>query len=124
MRRLLPVVGLCFLAGCAAGPGRQYVVFFGSGSTALDDPAKNVVAEAAAWSAKRPDLTVEVEGYARNGGDLSADELLAIDRAKVVAQQLVADGVPARRILQKPRAPSNSEGVVGSRRVEIELVSS
>ncbi|NHN85392.1 OmpA family protein [Acetobacter musti] len=123
MRRLLPAVGLCFLAGCATGPGRQYVVFFGSGSTALDDSARNVVSEAASWSAKRPGMTVEVEGYARSGKDLSADELLAIDRAKVVAQELIADGVPANRIVQKPRPPSNADGVVGSRRVEIELVS-
>lgn len=123
MRPVVPaVLGLCLLSACVSTPDRQFVVFFGSRSVELDDSAKSVIAEAAQWAARKPSLLVQVEGYARQGGDLSADALLAIERAKVVSQQLAADGVSGDRIRQKPRAPSNAEGVVGSRRVEIELV--
>jgi outer membrane protein OmpA-like peptidoglycan-associated protein len=67
---------------------------------------------------------VQVEGYATAGNDLSADSLLAVQRAKLVAQQLHDDGVSGDRIRQTPRAPSTTEAsAVGSRRVEIELVS-
>ncbi|MBO1360996.1 MULTISPECIES: OmpA family protein [Acetobacter] len=123
MRRLFPALALCLLAGCTTGPGRKYVVFFSESSTTLDDASKNVISEAAAMAAKYPQADVRVEGYARANGDLSADSALAIDRAKLVAQQLSDDGVAASRISQHPRAPSNADGTVGARRVEIEFVS-
>ncbi|GBQ82901.1 hypothetical protein AA13595_1040 [Gluconacetobacter johannae DSM 13595] len=121
MRRLSLVLGLCLLAGCATGPSRKYIVFFTRDSTALDDPARLVVAHAAEQAAHYPNSVINVEGYAAAHGDLSADALLAIDRAKRVSAQLAADGVAGGRIRQKPRAPSNEDGAVGSRRVEIEI---
>ncbi|MBB2204407.1 OmpA family protein [Gluconacetobacter takamatsuzukensis] len=121
MRRLSLFLGLCLLAGCADGPSRKYVVFFTRDSTALEDPAVWVVQHAAEQAAHYPQSVVTVEGYASAHGDLSADALLAIDRVKKVSGQLVADGVRAERIRQRPRAPSNEDGAVGSRRVEIEI---
>ena len=123
MRRLMTVLGLSLLAGCASEPPRKYVVFFANSSTELDDAARNVVQQAAELAQKYPSRLVQVEGYATAGQDLSADSLLAIQRAKRVAQQLSDDGVSGDHIRQTPRAPSNTEGsAVGSRRVEIELV--
>ncbi|GAN61139.1 hypothetical protein ACI01nite_05690 [Acetobacter cibinongensis] len=124
MRRLLTVLGLSLLAGCASEPPRKYVVFFANSSVELDDASRNVIAEASAQAQKHSSHVVQVEGYAGAGNDLSADALLAVQRAKLVAQQLHDDGVSGDRIRQTPRAPSSTEAsTVGSRRVEIELVS-
>lgn len=123
MRRLLSVVSLCSLAACAdQGPGRQYVVFFSQGSSALDDTSLSVVEKVAEKARDYSGRTVVVEGYARQNGDLSTESLLAVQRAKAVSQQLMADGVSPRRIRETTRPPSNAQGVVGSRRVEIELL--
>lgn len=124
MRRLLPLLGLTILAACASQPGRKYVVFFSNQSVELNDTARNVIAEAARKAESNPGSIVQVEGYAgAGGGDLSADALIAIQRAKLVAATLHDDGVSGDRIRQTPRAPSNGEGMtVGARRVEIELV--
>ncbi|MFT8718733.1 OmpA family protein [Acetobacter sp.] len=124
MRRLLSVLGLCTLAACAGGENyeRQYVVFFGQGAATLDDASQAVVTRVAHRAQKHPEQIVSVEGYARQNGDLSSESLLATQRAKAVTQQLVADGVSETRIQQTTRPPSNAEGVVGARRVEIELL--
>ncbi|GAN63950.1 OmpA family protein [Acetobacter indonesiensis] len=124
MRRLLPVLGLSLLAGCATEPPRKYIVFFSNSSVELDDSARSVISEVSAKAQRHPSRVVQVEGYATAGNDLSADSLLAVQRAKLVAQQLHDDGVSGDRIRQTPRAPSTTEAsAVGSRRVEIELVS-
>lgn len=124
MRRLLPLLGLSVLGACASQPARKYVVFFSNQSVELNDTARNVIAEAARKAQNHPGSIVQVEGYAAAGGDLSADALIAIQRAKLVAETLHEDGVSGDRIRQTPRAPSSGEGMtVGARRVEIELVS-
>jgi len=123
MRRLSLVLGLCLLAGCSTGSSRKYVVFFTHGSATLDSPAQAIVSHAAKRALERNAGSVVVEGYAAAHGDLSADELLSIDRARVVADQLARDGVPQGVIRQTPRAPSNENASVAARRVEIEILS-
>ncbi|CEF42816.1 MULTISPECIES: OmpA family protein [Acetobacter] len=123
MRRLLPVLGLSLLAGCATQPARKYVVFFANNSVELDSSSRAVISEISAKAQRHPSRVVQIEGYAGAGQDLSADSLLAVQRAKLVAEQLHQDGVSGDRIRQTPRAPSTTEAsAVGSRRVEIELV--
>jgi len=123
MRRLPLVLGLCLLAGCSTGSSRKYVVFFTHGSATLDSTAQMIVSHAAKTAVDRGAGSVIVEGYAAAHGDLSADELLAIDRARNVADQLAHDGVAQSAIQQSPRAPSNENASVAARRVEIEIVS-
>ncbi|AHI24632.1 OmpA family protein [Komagataeibacter swingsii] len=121
MRRLSLLLGLGLLTGCAGGHPGKYVVFFTQNSTQLDAPAQMVITQAA-QRAVSTHARVRVEGYAAASHDLSADELLAIDRAKIVARQLAVDGVDASRISQQPRGPLNNEnGALASRRVEIEV---
>ncbi|MBE7619972.1 OmpA family protein [Gluconacetobacter entanii] len=121
MRRLSLLLGLGLLTGCAGGHPAKFVVFFTQNSTQLDTPAQTVISQAA-QRALAGHGTVRVEGYAAASKDLSADELLAIDRAKIVGRQLVVDGVDASRIRQQPRGPVNNEdGALASRRVEIEV---
>ncbi|AZV39795.1 hypothetical protein CFR75_05385 [Komagataeibacter xylinus] len=121
MRRLSLLLGLGLLTGCAGGHPGKYVVFFTPNSAQLDAPAQTVISQAA-QRAVTNHSKVRVEGYAAASHDLSADELLAIDRAKIVARQLAVDGVDAGRISQQPRGPMNNEdGALASRRVEIEV---
>lgn len=123
MRRLLPLLSLSILAACAAQPARKYVVFFTNQSVELNDTARSVIAEVANKAQRHPGAIVQVEGYAAAGKDLSADALIAIQRAKLVADTLYEDGVSGDRIRQTPRAPTSGEGMtVGARRVEIELI--
>lgn len=122
MRRLLPIVILSLLAGCANVPARKYVVFFSPNSATLDEAAQNVVTEAAQIAERYPAGILKIEGYAAAGKDLSADELLAIDRTKVVSKQLVSDGVAENRLRQQPRPTTGEDKSVAARRVEIEFV--
>jgi outer membrane protein OmpA-like peptidoglycan-associated protein len=128
MRRLPLLLAACLLgglSGCSVfeggALGRKYVVFFSTGSAALDRPARNVVSDAADAAADNPALDIQVAGYSAAHGSVSADEQLSARRADVVASALRADGVAANRIQVRPRAPSNEDPGVGARRVEIDF---
>ncbi len=126
MRRALPAcLLLAFLSSCAlmrpsAAPG--YVVFFTEHSTALDPAASQVIAQAADAARAAPTATVHVNGYTDSVGIASADVALSQQRAAVVAQTLIADGVLAGRIVQRGRGQTHEDPGVASRRVDIEIV--
>jgi outer membrane protein OmpA-like peptidoglycan-associated protein len=112
------------LAGCSLlGPGRQaYAVFFAEWSAQLDGPAQGVVNGAAQFAKQHADFPVIVAGYADPEGSPQANIDISRLRAQVVADLLVADGVPLARIQRR------AHGAVGfaatsqeSRRVEITI---
>ncbi|HUC16852.1 MAG TPA: OmpA family protein [Acetobacteraceae bacterium] len=82
-------------------PGRGYVVFFQEWSAALDAPALQAIAAAAAIAAKTPDAPITVTGYADPLGSVQANIYLTETRAQVVTDQLTADGVNPARIHQR-----------------------
>ncbi len=125
MRRL-PFVLLAAAASLAScGPDDatsnvpKSVIFFEHGSAAIDAPAQQEVGLVAKRAAAQPSASVTVAGYAAANGDLDADVRLAAERARVVAALLQRDGIDANRIQVIPRAPSNDNPPVASRRVEI-----
>ena len=129
MRSVPLPVAVCLLSGLLSAcslfeggaMGRKYVVFFAHDSTALDEPARSVVRQAADAAADNPSMDVLVAGYAGANGSLLADVALSDRRGELVAKALRADGVAANRIRVKNRAPSNEDPGVGARRVEIDF---
>ncbi|AYN86956.1 MULTISPECIES: OmpA family protein [Commensalibacter] len=126
MRRFVPVLLASILLGACSQSGsltqkndRTYVVFFPFASTDLDDSANKTISQAATYAKKFPEKQVYVKGYAAIYGDLSKDEMMAIQRAKIVAQKVVDDGVLSNRVHDIPRPPENRKSQVAARRVEI-----
>jgi outer membrane protein OmpA-like peptidoglycan-associated protein len=125
----MPRLGLVLLLLCtatgvgrAADPPHRYVVFFQEWSAALDDPAQTVISQAADWLKSHPDDPVRVSGFASTIGSREANVLLADLRAQVVVDQLMSDGLDARRISQRGHGPVQfALTPVESRRVEISV---
>jgi outer membrane protein OmpA-like peptidoglycan-associated protein len=125
MRRLgILFLLLAFAGGARAAdpPTQKFVVFFQEWSAAMDETALSVVTQAADWAKTHPGEVVRVNGFASSVGSKAANVLLADLRAQLVADQLVADGIDAKRIRQRGRGPvqfamSAQEG----RRVEISV---
>ena len=94
---LLLAVGACGTT-TKGEPPRRYAVYFQQWSTALDDPARQVIAAAAGWANGHPTAPVEVAGYADPEGSPQVNVDLSRTRAQMVADGLSAQGVPAARI--------------------------
>ncbi|MCQ9155087.1 OmpA family protein [Acidomonas methanolica] len=120
----LSLMAAAFLGACTSGSGRdRYPVFFEAGSTTISPVGAQIVAQAAAEARASNAKVVEVVGHAAaHGTNLSAEELLAVDRAKAVAAELMKDGVGGAQITQIAHPPHNSQaGTVASRYVSIEI---
>jgi len=103
-------------------PAQKVVVYFQLWSAAFDDAALASIAKAADYAKQHPNLPIQVAGFADPTGSKQANILMSELRAQVVVDQLVEDGVPARRIGQVGRgsvqfALTSQE----SRRVEISV---
>lgn len=112
------------VAGCQSHSGRDlYPVFFTQASTDISPAASQIIARAASDARASHASVVEVVGHAAaHGSNLSANQLLAMERSKKVADALAADGIGNARIVQIARPPANSEdGAVASRHVSIEI---
>jgi membrane fusion protein (multidrug efflux system) len=99
-------------------------VYFAVGSARLDADATAAVANAAAYIAGRPDVAVEITGYADKTGNHSKNVVLAKERAKTVRNALFDQGVKDSQVAMKPPAdvtggPDDRE----ARRVEIKIAS-
>lgn len=126
MRRLLDVTLLLALSSCAMSGGGgnappKYVVFFTERSASLEPAAVDVIAQVAAAAKTSPSQGVLVRGYTDSAGSLPDDVKLSQQRARAVADGLVADGVNASRITQQGRGQTGNDPGVESRRVEISL---
>jgi outer membrane protein OmpA-like peptidoglycan-associated protein len=123
MRPLLTATLLLALSSCAAltgGGSKPYVVFFTERSAALETTAKEVIAQAAT-AAKASSGEVRVLGFTDSVGSPADDVTLSRQRAKRVSDELMADGVPAERIVQQGRGQTGTDPGVESRRVDIIL---
>jgi outer membrane protein OmpA-like peptidoglycan-associated protein len=127
MHRLcLLLLLLCAVTGsvrAADPPPQKFVVFFQEWSAAMDDPAQEVVHQAALWLQSNSTDLARVDGFADPTGSREANVLLSDLCAQVVLDQLVNDGVDPRRMEQRGHGPvqfalSSQE----SRRVEISIV--
>jgi outer membrane protein OmpA-like peptidoglycan-associated protein len=76
----------------AAAPARSYLVFFDPNAAALTDRARQIIAEAASMTKAIHVRQFIVTGYTDAVGTPSDRYAIALERAKTVADQLVADG--------------------------------
>jgi outer membrane protein OmpA-like peptidoglycan-associated protein len=130
MRRFLILGAIMALSACAdmsspplATTAPATPVFFQPYSVALDKPALDAIAAAAVTAAERPEARIIVLGAADAGGNTQANILLSKTRARIVADQLIADGVGPGRIrargLGEESAPEAS--AQSARRVVIRI---
>jgi outer membrane protein OmpA-like peptidoglycan-associated protein len=123
-------LGLVLLLLCAAAasvraadpPAQKFVVFFQEWSAAIDDSAQSVIGQAAEWMKSHPGDVAHVSGFADPTGSRQANILMSELRAQVVVDQMVSDGVDAKRVRQQGHgsvqfALSSQE----SRRVEVSI---
>lgn len=103
-------------------------VFFEQGSSAITDRGTRRVAEVASLLRQSPDAIIHVKGYTSSEGPDEYNMRLSENRARVVANQLVANGVDPARITalgmgeSNPIASNQTEaGRAKNRRVEIEV---
>lgn len=105
IRAPLLVMLLATLASCASPPpppdAPRILVFFSLWSALIDPAAEATIASAARRAAADPTATVWVRGYADPSGSQAANKLISGLRAQLVADRLVADGVPETRIHQQ-----------------------
>lgn len=102
MRRIVAVISFGFFAACGvpalAAPSGSFPVFFQPWSAAIDSTAAGTIALAAKAAKADPDLPVIVTGSADTVGSTAANKDIALTRAQVVSDALVADGVAPSRI--------------------------
>jgi OOP family OmpA-OmpF porin len=82
------------MAAPAPAPARSYLVFFDWDKASLTPRAQQIIAEAAANSAKVKYTQIQVNGYTDTSGTPQYNQGLSIRRAQAVAAELVKDGVP------------------------------
>ncbi|WP_139247838.1 OmpA family protein [Hyphomicrobium sp. CS1GBMeth3] len=75
-------------------------VFFGTGNAGLGSRARGVIQAQARFLIRFPNLYVAIEGYADDGAMSDEDvQRLSEERAAVVRDRLIAEGVGAERII-------------------------
>src|SRR5262249_16618844 len=115
---LLLALSACSMSASSEPP---YLVYFQERSATLDTEAKKVLALVSQHARERPAETVSVVGYTDSAGSASADLVLSQQRAHTVADALVANGVPADRLVRSGRGQTGENLGLASRRVEIAL---
>ncbi len=123
-----PPVAAPVTAAPAPAPTRTYLVFFDFDRADLNERARQIIAEAAAASARVQLTRIEVNGHTDAAGTPAYNQALSLRRAEAVKGELVRDGVAERDIAVRglgqtqplvPTAPGAREPQ--NRRVEIIL---
>lgn len=102
-------------------PNRALPIFFEAWSALLEEPAQVALRQAAERIKANPNVPVLVVGYAGPRGSTDATTTLSRLRARVVADALIANGVPARRIRVLYRGATPGFESLESRRVEVRV---
>ena len=108
------------LAVIAAEPDRrEFIVYFGFGSAAINSAGERIVDEAAAAIATRRMAKefdhAKVIGYADAAGSAEESRAISERRAQAVRDRLVARGVPQDRVTIEPRGYRTADSASGAR---------
>jgi len=102
-------------------PNRALPIFFEPWSAALGAPAQLALTQAADRIKANPRVPVLVVGFADPRGSREANTILSRLRARLVADTLIEQGVPAARIRILYRGPTPGFESLESRRVEVRV---
>jgi len=102
-------------------PNRALPIFFEPWSSAMTEPTQVALREVADYIKANPRVPVLVVGYADPRGSREASTILSRLRARMVADELVENGVPTRRIRILYRGPTEGFANIESRRVEVRV---
>lgn len=102
-------------------PSRALPIFFEPWSAYLEEPAQVALREAAERIKANPRVPVLVVGYADPRGSREANMILSRLRARIVADALIENGVPNRRLRIIYRGPTPGFESLESRRVEVRV---
>ncbi|UPY35644.1 OmpA family protein [Sediminicoccus sp. KRV36] len=102
-------------------PNRALPIFFEAWSALLEEPAQVALNEVATRIKANPRVPVLVVGYSDPRGSAEANMTLSRLRARVVADALIANGVPARRLRILYRGATPGFESLESRRVEVRV---
>lgn len=105
----------------APAPGQALPLFFEPWSAALDQPAEGALRDAAKLAQEHPNVPILVVGYADPQGSREANLILSRLRARVVADFLIENNVPARRIRILYRGATPGMESLESRRVQVQV---
>ncbi|HVA15817.1 MAG TPA: OmpA family protein [Stellaceae bacterium] len=112
---------LALLTACAhLDQPRDYMVYFDTDSATLTPDGQRIVATIAATAHDVSPSKILVAG--RADGSTAHDATLADQRATVVMQALVQQGVPAGRLEKQPDAPPTGRTGVAAHQVVVTLL--
>jgi outer membrane protein OmpA-like peptidoglycan-associated protein len=98
---------------------REFIVYFGFGSAAINPAGERIVDEAAAAIATRRMAKefghAKVIGYADAAGSAAASHAISEQRAEAVRTRLVARGVPPDLVTIEPRGHRAGDSASGAR---------
>lgn len=102
-------------------PGQALPIFFELWSAALDAPAEGALRDAAKLALEHPRVPILVTGYADPQGSREANMILSRLRARIVADFLIDNHVPAGRIRILYRGATPGMESLESRRVMVQV---
>jgi cytochrome c oxidase subunit 2 len=104
-------------------------VQFATGANTLTEDSRHQIADLAEILKKYPQLRIEVGGHTDNVGDAAANVTLSQDRANVVRDALVANGIDGARLVaagygsSRPTETNDTEeGRAKNRRTEFKII--
>jgi outer membrane protein OmpA-like peptidoglycan-associated protein len=126
MRRIIVILALVGLAGCAfirslTGPPPAYPVFFDDKAILLTPDGRTIVDQAAADAKAHPGRTVEISGPSTKAAT-GYDPALAETRIHLVEQTLIDDGIAKDRLVRAVEPTVIKAGKTDQQRVDIRLI--
>jgi hypothetical protein len=126
MRRIVIIVGLVALAGCATirswiAPPAAYPVFFDDKAILLNHDGRAIVDQAAVDAKANPGKTLEISGPSTKAAT-GYDPALAEARIHLVEQTLIDDGIAKERLMRAAEPTVIKAGKTDQQRVDIRLV--
>ena len=122
---VLPLAGCAGTDSAADAPRdfedlpRSYIVFFADDSAALDEAARDVIAQAAQDGSRYQPVRIEIAGFLDEGPEPRVSADLAERRFSAVANALIAEGFDSSLFARSERVSDPDLPDIAVHRIEI-----